>query len=70
MTPSDTALDAGFGERWTRAMIAASTSEAERLGELDRLAGDGDFGRNLTAAFGRVAAGGGRGRGRPPTARG
>jgi len=54
MTPSDSALDAGFGERWTRAMIAASASEAERLGELDRLAGDGDFGRNLTAAFGRV----------------
>jgi phosphoenolpyruvate---glycerone phosphotransferase subunit DhaL len=54
MTTRDTPLDPGFGERWTTAMIAAFASEAERLGELDRLAGDGDFGRNLTSAFGRV----------------
>ncbi|WP_082574799.1 MULTISPECIES: dihydroxyacetone kinase subunit DhaL [unclassified Nocardioides] len=54
MNARDTALDAGFGERWTRAMTTAFATEADRLGELDRLAGDGDFGRNLTSAFGRV----------------
>ncbi|GAA1780150.1 DAK2 domain-containing protein [Nocardioides hankookensis] len=55
MNARDTALDPGFGERWTRAMITAFVAEADRLGELDRLAGDGDFGRNLTSAFGRVS---------------
>jgi dihydroxyacetone kinase-like protein len=54
MNARDTALGTGFGERWTTAMLTSFAAAADRLGELDRLAGDGDFGRNLTGAFGRV----------------
>lgn len=43
-----------FGQRWTEGMIATFAVEATRLGELDRLSGDGDFGRNLTSAYARV----------------
>lgn len=52
-TPS-TSLAPGFGRRWTEGMIATFADEAGRLGELDRLSGDGDFGRNLTSAYARV----------------
>lgn len=53
MNPS-TALDPHFGQHWTEGMLATFAVEAARLGELDRLSGDGDFGRNLTAAYARV----------------
>jgi dihydroxyacetone kinase-like protein len=49
-----TTLGPRFGQLWTEGMIATFADEAARLGELDRLSGDGDFGRNLTAAYARV----------------
>ncbi|WP_197025917.1 DAK2 domain-containing protein [Nocardioides sp. URHA0020] len=58
MNASDTTagdeLAPGFGRTWTESMIATFAVEAARLGELDRLSGDGDFGRNLTSAYARV----------------
>ena len=37
-------------------MLATFAVQADSLGELDRQAGDGDFGHNLTSAFKRVRA--------------
>ncbi len=47
-------LPAGFGGRWVEEMLVVFAGEAARLGDLDRQAGDGDFGNNLTSAFRRV----------------
>jgi dihydroxyacetone kinase-like protein len=49
-----TTLGPHFGRYWTEGMLATFAVEAARLGELDRLSGDGDFGRNLTSAYARV----------------
>lgn len=49
-----------FTESWVRGMLATVLGSADTegvasaLGELDRRAGDGDFGTNLTAAFTRM----------------
>ncbi|MFC7756396.1 dihydroxyacetone kinase subunit DhaL [Tsukamurella soli] len=58
--PTNTLPDA-FGRDWVTAMIhtvlgtgSSSDGAATALGELDRRAGDGDFGTNLTSAFTRV----------------
>ncbi|MEV7090475.1 DAK2 domain-containing protein [Streptomyces sp. NPDC093085] len=49
------ALNDGFGERWTRNLFAVFLGgRAEELGRLDRLAGDGDFGNNISAALDRA----------------
>jgi phosphoenolpyruvate---glycerone phosphotransferase subunit DhaL len=50
MTP----MDPRFGQRWVASMLATFDREAAGLGELDRRAGDGDFGTNLASAFRRV----------------
>ncbi|MFJ9420812.1 DAK2 domain-containing protein [Streptomyces sp. NPDC101249] len=55
-----TALAGGFGARWTAGILAAflpggdGDGRAAELGRLDRLAGDGDFGTNITSALGRA----------------
>lgn len=55
-----TALPTTFAPRWVAAMLttvlgtSAGGGAATSLGELDRQAGDGDFGTNLTSAFTRV----------------
>jgi len=55
-----TALPTTFAPRWVTAMLttvlgtSAGGGAATSLGELDRQAGDGDFGTNLTSAFTRV----------------
>ncbi|MGV9861520.1 dihydroxyacetone kinase subunit DhaL [Rhodococcus koreensis] len=55
-----TALPTTFAPRWVAAMLttvlgtSAGGGAATALGELDRQAGDGDFGTNLTSAFTRV----------------
>ncbi|MGH8878107.1 MAG: DAK2 domain-containing protein, partial [Stackebrandtia sp.] len=47
-------LAAGFGHRFANTLFASFDASAETLGELDRLAGDGDFGTNITAASRRA----------------
>ena len=49
-------LDGAFARRWFAAFRASFATHAERLGDLDRQAGDGDFGANLTSALGRAQA--------------
>ncbi|MFC9362709.1 dihydroxyacetone kinase subunit DhaL [Rhodococcus sp. NPDC057014] len=56
-----TALPTTFAPRWVNGMLttvlgttSAGGGAATALGELDRQAGDGDFGTNLTSAFTRV----------------
>ncbi|MFJ6124725.1 DAK2 domain-containing protein [Streptomyces griseoviridis] len=56
-----TTLVDGFGSRWTTGILAAflqggdgGDGRAEELGRLDRLAGDGDFGTNITSALDRA----------------
>nr|WTA00163.1 DAK2 domain-containing protein [Streptomyces sp. NBC_00857] len=54
-TSADIALTKGFGRRWTEGLLTAFLEgRAEELGDLDRLAGDGDFGNNITSALGRA----------------
>lgn len=52
------ALADGFGARWTAALFDAflhgGDGRADELGRLDRLAGDGDFGTNISSALGRA----------------
>ena len=52
-TPTE-GLGPQFGQLWVDGMLATFAAQADRLGELDRMAGDGDFGQNLTSAFKRV----------------
>ncbi|MBF6351140.1 dihydroxyacetone kinase subunit L [Nocardia flavorosea] len=51
---TDAALPAGFGERWVNTMFAAFLDRTEALADLDRRAGDGDFGANIAAALRRA----------------
>ncbi|MFI1461258.1 dihydroxyacetone kinase subunit DhaL [Nocardia carnea] len=51
---NDTTLPAGFGERWVNTMFAAFLDRTEALADLDRRAGDGDFGANIAAALRRA----------------
>lgn len=46
-----------FVRRWITTFITDFNSEKDRLGELDRLAGDGDFAVNLAQALKRVQRG-------------
>ncbi|MGW1739439.1 dihydroxyacetone kinase subunit L [Nocardia sp. NPDC001965] len=50
----DETLPPGFGERWVHMMFEAFLDRAGALADLDRLAGDGDFGANITAALNRA----------------
>lgn len=43
-------LDAAATRAWVDRFLASAEAEAGALGELDRLAGDGDFGASVTAA--------------------
>ena len=58
MTDDDDAaaatLDGALARRWLDEFVAAFQREAQRLGDLDRQAGDGDFGTNLTSALGKA----------------
>lgn len=61
-TNTSTALPAEFASHWVTAMLATVLGHsddgrdgaAQSLGDLDRQAGDGDFGNNLISAFTRV----------------
>nr|WP_063037807.1 dihydroxyacetone kinase subunit DhaL [Nocardia grenadensis] len=48
------ALPAGFGQRWVHTMFDAFLDRTEALADLDRRAGDGDFGANIAAALRRA----------------
>lgn len=49
-----TTLDGAFARRWVAEFVASFAREARRLGDLDRQAGDGDFGTNLTSALAKA----------------
>jgi phosphoenolpyruvate---glycerone phosphotransferase subunit DhaL len=61
-TKTSTVLPVEFASQWVDAMLATVLGDSENsrdgaaqlLGDLDRQAGDGDFGNNLTSAFTRV----------------
>lgn len=53
-TGGDPRLPDGFGKAWVQALLAAFDTYADALGDLDRRSGDGDFGTNMTIAFGHV----------------
>lgn len=63
----DTDLADGFGQRWVEGLLAAflgragddagGAGSAQRLGDLDRRSGDGDFGTNIAAALRRARTG-------------
>lgn len=44
-------LDAAGARRWAEVFLDAAEREAEALGDLDREAGDGDFGTNLVTSI-------------------
>ena len=50
--PAPVPLDAALARRWVAAFVADVGTRAAELADLDRQAGDGDFGANLTAALG------------------
>jgi dihydroxyacetone kinase-like protein len=52
--PSPAALDGAFARRWVEDFAGAVAAHAALLTDLDRQAGDGDFGANLTAALARA----------------
>ncbi|WUI33354.1 dihydroxyacetone kinase subunit L [Nocardia sp. NBC_00416] len=54
---TDRPLPDGFGERWVQTMFDAFLDRTEVLADLDRRAGDGDFGANIAAALRRARAG-------------
>jgi len=49
--PSDDLLDGAFARQWVAEFAADFTDRAAVLADLDRQAGDGDFGANLTSAL-------------------
>ena len=51
---SDPVLDGAFARAWFGEFRATFATHAERLADLDRQAGDGDFGANLTSALARA----------------
>jgi dihydroxyacetone kinase-like protein len=50
-----TVLDAAFARDWTSRFRATFATQAPLLADLDRQAGDGDFGANLTSALARAS---------------
>lgn len=55
-TSMNSRLPEGFGARWVAAMSATCLDRTDALAELDRRAGDGDFGTNIAAALRRARA--------------
>lgn len=51
---TELALDAGFARQWVADFVASFAARAKILADLDRRAGDGDFGTNLSSALGRA----------------
>ena len=51
---TDPVLDATTVRRWFERFRTGFATHADRLADLDRQAGDGDFGANLTSALGRA----------------
>lgn len=51
---TDHALPSGFGQRWVQTMFDAFLDRTDALADLDRRAGDGDFGANIAAALRRA----------------
>lgn len=47
-------LDAAFGRRWLQEFVTGFGGRVALLTDLDRQAGDGDFGVNLTSALGKA----------------
>jgi phosphoenolpyruvate---glycerone phosphotransferase subunit DhaL len=54
VNPATDDLRPDFGRLWVEGMLATFAVRADQLGELDRKAGDGDFGKNLTSALKRI----------------
>lgn len=52
--PTEPSLDLAFARRWVDEFVASFTQQATKLADLDRQAGDGDFGANLTSALRRA----------------
>ena len=50
----DPVLDGAFARAWFETFRTTFASQAARLADLDRQAGDGDFGANLTSALTRA----------------
>lgn len=50
----DPALDGTFARSWIDAFVADFTLQVKVLADLDRQAGDGDFGANLTSALSKA----------------
>lgn len=50
------ALDGAFARRWIDEFVTSFEAEATMLADLDRQAGDGDFGTNLNSALRRAQA--------------
>lgn len=44
-------LAPGFAQEWVTSLLTTLAEQADALGELDRRAGDGDFGTNLSTAL-------------------
>lgn len=53
-TQTDPALAADFGHRWMNTLFEAFLARTGALGDLDRGAGDGDFGTNIASALRRA----------------
>lgn len=53
-SPNRSSLDAEFARRWVSTFVAEFTTQVAVLTDLDRRAGDGDFGANLTSALGKA----------------
>ncbi|GAA3558432.1 hypothetical protein GCM10022197_12190 [Microlunatus spumicola] len=51
---TDPVLDGAFARSWFDAFRVTFATQADRLADLDRQAGDGDFGANLTSALTRA----------------
>jgi dihydroxyacetone kinase-like protein len=54
MSTPEPVLDGTFARRWFDRFQTIFATQAERLADLDRQAGDGDFGANLTSALARA----------------
>ncbi|MFL6026343.1 MAG: dihydroxyacetone kinase subunit DhaL [Friedmanniella sp.] len=52
--PQHQALDGAFARRWVAEFVAQFTAQAGLLTDLDRQAGDGDFGANLRSALSKA----------------
>jgi phosphoenolpyruvate---glycerone phosphotransferase subunit DhaL len=52
--PAPQSVDAEFARRWIAEFTSSFAEQAQLLSDLDRQAGDGDFGTNLTSALNRA----------------